>query len=67
MCECCKIVPDFEGSIEGEALKKIGSRRLFRSKYGVYYTAVEEKTPGGWLYRDHIKVEKCPACNMVLK
>lgn len=43
MCKCCKIVPDFEGSIEGGALKKIGSRRLFRSKYGVYYTAVEKK------------------------
>lgn len=67
MCRCCEIVPYFYGSIEGKARKKINRfRRLFRSEKGVYYTAVEERIPGGYGYSGHANVTTCPVCGRIL-
>lgn len=64
-CNYCNIRQDCPGSPEGEAVKLLSRSRgirIFRTKYGRYYTAREERVDGGKEYFDHTWIDTCPKC-----
>ena len=65
VCSYCNIRQDFPDSLEGEAVKLLSRDlgiRIFRTKYGKYYTAREERVAGGKEYFEHAWIDFCPKC-----
>lgn len=67
-CRFCKIRQDFPDCLSGEAVRLLNrdlGTRIFRTRDGKYYTAREERIPGGKAYFDHTWIEVCPKCGKV--
>lgn len=65
VCSYCTIRQDCPDSLEGEAVKLLSRDRgirIFRTKYGKYYTAREERVAGGKEYFEHAWIDACPKC-----